>query len=106
MATRDWLPLTMILATLCGCAPVYEAQQNVHQTDLVAAHQGCLAEGLAPDTPEFTECVRQKLAVSTDLQHRSLEALQELAGPSRRIEPGAGQLCLPTASGLAVGNCP
>ena len=107
MGIRNWLPLAMILAAACGCASsIDQAQQNVQQTDLVAARQGCLAGGLPPDTPQFTECVKQQLELATDLRRRSLEATEDLNAPYRRIEPSAGQLCLPTASGLALGGCP
>jgi hypothetical protein len=103
MGTRNWLPLTMIVAALCGCAPVDEAQQNVQQTNLVGARQSCVAGGLTPDTPEFTDCVKHKLEFASDRQGRSVESFTP---PSGSLEPSSGQLCLPTASGLAVGSCP
>ena len=97
---RAMLSAVAIAFAVCACESPEQAQQE-EQWTVLEARQSCEARGLLPDTPELAGCVAQRIDYVAELRRRALEDI----APVNRIEPSAGQLCLPTASGLFVGNC-
>ena len=92
------LSVLVLMALLCACASEEQVNEARRQ-DLAMVQQTCSARGLAAGTPEFARCADREQGLVA-IQRHDLEASEQV--PATRIEPGSGQLCLPTAAGIRL----
>ena len=106
MPNRGYRALAVIVVTaaLFGCADQAAEQARAEQErqDLATARDTCAKAGIPTGTPDFTQCVRENVALLVEQQQRA----GAVPAPGLPVygQPGRpdNRLCLPTAAGAAI----
>src|SRR5581483_9437271 len=86
----------LLVAALGGCASFEQAHRDEQRSAHAVASRSCEMQGWSQGTSDFAKCVRAEEVAQAARWRPITDALP----PPTRIEPEAGQLCVPTASGL------
>ena len=97
------LAVVMLTAALSACAWIEQERQAQEQRDEAAARQSCAAGGRAEGTPEFSQCVKEQVALINEQRRAANAQPADMPPYGQAPYAGSGRLCVPTAAALATG---